>query len=233
MKRSKRYIECRKKIDRDTEYPLEQALGLIKTNATAKFDESLEISMNLGVDPRHADQNIRGTANLPYGTGKSKRVLVFAQGAKEDEAKEAGADYVGLDDYIKKIQDGWAEIDAIIAVPDVMSKIGKLGKILGPRGLMPSPKAGTVTVDVAQAVTEIKAGRIEFRVDKTGILHAGIGKLSFDKEKLAENVSAFVQAIMKLKPASAKGQYIKRVFLSSSMGPGIRLNHQELLLSLK
>jgi len=233
MKKSKRYSQIRDKVDSQKEYELDEAIKLVKEAATAKFDESVEISMNLGVDPRHADQNIRGTVSLPYGTGKTKRVLVLTQGQKESEAQEAGADFVGLDDFIKKIEGGWFDFEAIVATPDVMSKVGKLGKLLGPRGLMPSPKSGTVTMDVAQAVGEIKKGRIEFRVDKTGILHVSLGKTSFDSEKIEENIIVFVQSVLKLKPASAKGQYIKKVTLSSSMGPGVKVNHQQLLLNMK
>lgn len=233
MKKTKRYIEINKKVDRETEYLLDEAIGLVKTTATAKFDETFEAIIILGVDPRHADQNIRGTVSLPYGTGKTKRVLVLTQGSKEDEAKEAGADFVGLDEYVKKLQDGWADIEVVVATPDVMGKVGKLGKILGPRGLMPSPKSGTVTMDVANAVKEIKAGRIEFRVDKTGILHVGLGKLSFEANKLKDNLLSFISTVLKLKPASAKGQYIKKIVLSSTMGPGVKVNHTELIQTLK
>ncbi len=233
MKKSKRYVQSREKVDPVKEFELEAAVKLVKENASAKFDESVEIAMNLGVDPKHADQNIRGTASLPHGTGKTKRVLVFAQGQKEKEAEEAGADYVGLDDFVAKTQDGWYEFDAVVATPDVMSKVGKLGKVLGPRGLMPSPKSGTVTMDVEKAVKEIKLGRIEFRVDKNGILHIGLGKASFEAEKLIENITSFVLAVLKLKPSSAKGQYINKITLSSTMGPGVKVNHQQLLLTLK
>jgi large subunit ribosomal protein L1 len=233
MKKTKRYNEANKKITRETEYLLDEAIGLVKTTATAKFDETFEATIVLGVDPRHADQNIRGTVSLPFGTGKTKRVLVLTQGSKEDEAKEAGADFVGLDEYIKKLQDGWVDIEAVIATPDVMGKVGKLGKLLGPRGLMPSPKSGTVTMDVAKAVNEIKAGRIEFRVDKTGILHVGLGKLSFEENKLKDNIVSFVNTVLKLKPASAKGDYVKKIVLSATMGPGVKVNHTELLQTLK
>ncbi|MFC1732066.1 50S ribosomal protein L1 [candidate division KSB1 bacterium] len=233
MKKSKRYSQLLEKIDSAKEYDLTEAVRVVRESATSKFDETVEIAINLGVDPRHADQNIRGTASLPYGTGKSARVLVLTQGQKEKEAEEAGADYVGLDDYIKKIEGGWFEFDSVVATPDVMSKVGKMGKVLGPRGLMPSPKSGTVTMDVTDTVKAIKGGRIEFRVDKNGILHVGLGKTSFDAEKIEENVKSFVLAVIRLKPASAKGQYIKRLTLSSTMGPGVKVNHQNLLLSLK
>ncbi|MFC1477075.1 50S ribosomal protein L1 [candidate division KSB1 bacterium] len=233
MKKSKRIIDARKKVDVTKEYELDDAVQLVKEMAAAKFDESVEICMNLGVDPRHADQNVRGTTSLPHGTGKTKRVLVLTQGQKVKDAEEAGADFVGLDDYLKKIEDGWFDFEAVVATPDVMSKVGKLGKVLGPRGLMPSPKSGTVTMDVTQAVAEIKAGRIEFRVDKNGILHTALGKASFDKEKLVENITSFILSVQRLKPASAKGQYIKKITLSSSMGPGVKINHQQLLLSIK
>lgn len=233
MKKSKRYTAVWEKLDHDNLYDLSDAVALLKQCGSAKFDESVEIAMNLGVNPRHADQNIRGTAALPNGTGKTKRVLVLTQGAKEAEAKEAGADFVGLEEYVEKIQGGWFEFDAIVATPDVMSSVGKLGKVLGPRGLMPSPKSGTVTMDVGEAVKEIKAGRIEFRVDKNGILHAAIGKISFEQGKLEENVVSFVQSILRLKPASAKGNYIKKITLAPTMGPGVKLNHQSLLASMK
>lgn len=231
-KQSKRYKEARDKLNRQNAYALSEGVDLLKELATAKFDESLEVSMNLGVDPRHAEQNIRGVVNLPHGTGKTKSILVFAKGPKEQEAQEAGADYVGLEEYIKKINAGWTDVDVIVATPDVMSEVGKLGKVLGPRGLMPSPKGGTVTMDVAKAVQDIKAGKIEFRVDKAGILHVSFGKASFDKEKIIDNLKSLIQAVIKLKPLSAKGQYVKKIVVSSSMGPGIKLDHQEILQDL-
>lgn len=231
-KQSKRYKEARDKLNRQNAYALSEGVDLLKELATAKFDESLEVSMNLGVDPRHAEQNVRGVVNLPHGTGKTKSILVFAKGPKEQEAQEAGADYVGLEEYIKKINAGWTDVDVIVATPDVMSEVGKLGKVLGPRGLMPSPKGGTVTMDVAKAVQDIKAGKIEFRVDKAGILHVSFGKASFDKEKIIDNLKSLIQAVIKLKPLSAKGQYVKKIVVSSSMGPGIKLDHQEILQDL-
>jgi large subunit ribosomal protein L1 len=201
--------------------PLEEAVGLIKENATAKFDETVEVAMNLGVDPRHADQMVRGSVTLPNGTGKSVRVAVFARGPKADEAKKAGADIVGAEDLMETIQGGKIEFDRCIATPDMMPIVGRLGKILGPRGLMPNPKVGTVTMDVGQAVQDAKGGQVQFRVEKAGIVHAGVGKASFDAGKLAENVRALVDAVNRSKPAGAKGTYLKKVSLSSTMGPGI------------
>ncbi len=221
MKRSKRYRELIAKVDRDKEYSLEEAVKLLKSVSTAKFDETVEIAMRLGVDPRHADQMVRGTVVLPHGTGKNIRVLVFAKGDKVQEALDAGADYAGLDEYIEQINKGWLDFDVAVATPDVMSKIGRLGRILGSRGLMPNPKSGTVTMDVAQAVKEIKAGKIDFRVDKTGIVHSGIAKVSFDDEKIVDNIKTFVSAVIRLKPAAAKGTYLKSIAISSTMGPGI------------
>jgi large subunit ribosomal protein L1 len=199
------------------------ALQLVKEASFAKFDESVEIAVRLGVDPRHADQVVRGTVVLPHGTGKTVRVLVLAQGEKVREAEEAGADFVGLD-YVQKIKDGWTDFDVAVATPDVMGQVGQLGRVLGPRGLMPSPKAGTVTFDVAKAVTEIKAGKIEFRVDKTGNLHAPIGRVSFDVEKLTANLEAFMDTVVRAKPSAAKGTYIRSVTVSSTMGPGVRID---------
>lgn len=231
-KQSKRYKEIRKKVDREKSYSIEEGVDLLLKTASAKFDESVEISMRLGVDPRHSDQNIRGVVKLPHGTGKEKKVLVLTKGSKEQEAKDSGADYVGLEEYVKKINEGWTGFDAIVATPDVMSVVGKLGKILGPRGLMPSPKGGTVTMDVALAVQDIKAGKIEFRVEKAGILHAGVGKVSFSKEKITENLESLLGVVLKLKPSSAKGHYIKNIIISSTMGPGIKLDHQEIIKNL-
>ena len=224
MKRSKRYKQAVSKIDRSVQYAVEDAVKLLKQSSKAKFDETVEIAMRLGVDPRHAEQMVRGTVTLPHGTGKTVRVLVFAKGDKAKEALSAGADYAGLEEYIEKINGGWLDFDVAVASPDVMSMVGRLGKILGTRGLMPNPKSGTVTPDVANAVREIKAGKIDFRVDKTGIIHTGIGKVSFEEQKIAENVKAFVNMVVKLKPASAKGVYLKSISLSSTMGPGIFLD---------
>jgi large subunit ribosomal protein L1 len=201
----------------------DEAVKLVKLNAFAKFDETVEIAVRLGVDPRHADQVVRGTVVLPHGTGKSVRVLVVAQGEKAKEAQEAGADYVGME-FIQKITDGWLDFDVAVATPDVMGQLGKLGRVLGPRGLMPSPKAGTVTFDVAKAVREIKGGKIEFRVDRTGNLHAPIGRVSFDEKKLAENLIAFMDTVVRAKPSASKGTYIRSVTVSSTMGPGVRID---------
>ncbi len=233
MKKSKRLKQVSSLVEIGKDYALEDAVALIKKTATAKFDESVEIAVNLGVDPRQADQVVRGTVSLPHGVGKEVRVLVLARGDKEKEAKDAGADYVGFDEYIKKIQEGWLDFDVIVATPDVMAEVGKLGKILGPRGLMPNPKSGTVTFDVGKAVKEVKAGKIEFRVDKNGIIHVAIGKASFDADKIRENVLAFMDTVVRLKPASSKGQYIKRVTLSNTMGPGIRVDRATLLSEVR
>jgi large subunit ribosomal protein L1 len=221
-KRSKRYIEAAKLIE-DREYSLDEAIELLKKTASAKFDETVELSVRLGVDPRHADQAVRGVVALPHGLGKEVRVLVIAKGEKEAEAKEAGADYVGYEEYLEKIQQGWVDFDVLIATPDAMRDLGKLGKILGPRGLMPNPKSGTVTMDVGRTVKEVKAGKIDFRVDKTGIVHTGIGKASFEPEKLRDNVKALMQTIIRLRPSTAKGTYLKSIYISNTMGPGIRL----------
>jgi large subunit ribosomal protein L1 len=224
MKRSKRYQEIASKINRSEAYTVEDAVKLLKMAASARFDETVEIAMRLGVDPRHADQMVRGTVSLPNGTGKQVRVLVLCKGENVPLAEKAGADYAGLEEFIEKIQKGWLDFDVVVASPDVMSLVGRLGKILGTRGLMPNPKSGTVTPDVANAVREIKAGKIDFRVDKTGIVHSGIGKVSFDETKLIENIKAFVNTIIRLKPASAKGTYLKSISISSTMGPGIYLD---------
>jgi len=212
-------------VNRETRYALDEAVALATKLATAKFDETLELAIRLGVDPRQADQNVRGTVVLPHGTGRSVRVAVFAKGDKEREAREAGADFVGGEDLVKKVQDeGWLEFDSAVATPDMMGLVGRIGKILGPRGLMPNPKLGTVTFDISKAVSELKAGKIEYRVDKAGIVHVPFGKASFGAQKLLENASAVLTSIVKAKPASAKGNYIMTVSLSSTMGPGIKIN---------
>ena len=223
-KSGKRYARAREGIDRETAYGLEEAVGLIKGSAAAKFDETVEIAMNLGVDPRHADQNVRGVAELPNGTGKTVRVAVFAKAGKADEAKEAGADIVGAEDLAEKVQAGEMNFDRVIATPDMMAVVGRLGKILGPRGLMPNPKLGTVTTDVAQAVQLAKAGQVQFRVEKQGIIHAGIGKASFAEAALIENANAFIGAVVRAKPSGAKGTYVKKAVLSTTMGPSVKID---------
>ncbi len=233
MKRSKRYKKISSKIEKGKEYNLDEAITLLKELATTKFDESVEVALKLGIDPRHADQMVRGTVSLPNGTGKTVRVLVLTKGSKEKESQEAGADYVGLDEYVEKIQQGWLDCDVIIATPDVMSTVGKLGKILGPKGMMPNPKSGTVTFEVGQAVKDVKAGKIDFRVDRNGNLHVAAGKISFDVPKIKENIKAFLETVLRIKPASAKGQYIRSVILSTTMGPGIPLDRAALLDELK
>jgi large subunit ribosomal protein L1 len=227
MKITKRRKEFQSKLKKDKEYTLQEAVALLKETSKVKFVESLDCAMRLGVDPRQADQMLRGTVSLPHGTGKTVSVLVIAKGAKAQEALDAGADYAGFEEYLEKIKGGWTDVDVIISTPDSMSELGKLGKILGPKGLMPNPKSGTVTQDVANAVKEIKAGKIEFRVEKTGIVHTSVGKLNFENEKLVENAKAFINTIIKMKPASAKGQYVKSLFLSSTMGPGLRITKDE------
>jgi large subunit ribosomal protein L1 len=223
----KKYRQAAQQIDRNRYYSVNEAIELAKRVAFAKFDETVELSMHLGVDPRKADQMVRGTVVLPHGLGKSKRVVVIASADKIKEAEEAGADLVGGEDIVERIKGGWLDFDALIATPDMMRLVGQLGKILGPRGLMPNPKAGTVTFDVGRAVREIKAGKVEFRVDKSGVIHAPIGKVSFDKERLAENARALIEAVIKAKPASAKGRYVKSAAISTTMGPGIKLNTAE------
>ena len=224
MKMGKKYSDSIKLIDRTKQYDPEEAVALVKQTAKAKFDETIEISVRLGVDPRHADQQVRGAIVLPHGTGKQVRVLVFAKGDKATAATEAGAEFVGDDDLIAKINGGWMDFDVVIASPDMMGVVGRLGKVLGPRGLMPNPKAGTVTPDVAKAVTEAKAGKIEYRLDKTNIIHCPIGKVSFGVEKLQENFEALLGAIVRAKPAAAKGQYIRSCTVASTMGPGVKIN---------
>lgn len=228
MKYSKRVKSLKEKLDLKKEYSIEDAISLLKDNSKVKFVESLDCAIRLGVDPRHADQMVRGTVSLPHGTGNEVKVLVVAKGAKADEALAAGADYAGFDEYIDKIKDGWADVDVIIATPDTMGELGRLGRILGPRGLMPNPKSGTVTMDVATAVSEVKAGKIEFRVDKTGIVHTTLGKLDFEVNQLVDNTRAFVDKIIRMKPASAKGTYVKSLYLTSTMGPGLQISKEEI-----
>lgn len=226
----KKYKAALAKLPPNAEYTIAEAVAKIKEITNVKFNATLNIAVRLGVDPKHADQIVRGTVTLPHGVGKSVRVLVLCKANKEQEAKDAGADYVGLAEYIEKIQGGWTDVDVIIATPDVMGEVGKLGKVLGPRGLMPNPKSGTVTMDVAKAVKEVKAGKIEFRVDKAGIVHAGVGKVSFEAAKLVENVKAFLDAVLRAKPAAAKGQYVKSVYLSSTMSPSVKIKREEIAL---
>ena len=229
MKRGKRYIESAKLIDRAKLYDPAEALDLVKKTAKAKFDETVEVHIKLGVDSRHADQQVRGAVVLPHGTGKTVRVLVFAKGDKAKEAEDNGADYVGAEDLVAKIQnENWFDFDVVVATPDMMGVVGRLGKILGPKGLMPNPKAGTVTMDVAKAIAEIKAGKIEYRLDKTNIIHCPIGKASFDLDKLTDNFRTLLGAIIKAKPAAAKGQYLRSVVVTSTMGPGIKVNPQRI-----
>ncbi|WP_339172246.1 50S ribosomal protein L1 [Anoxybacillus sp. FSL W8-1294] len=223
-KRGKRYLEAAKLIDRSKAYDVKEAIELVKKTNVAKFDATVEVAFRLGVDPKKADQQIRGAVVLPHGTGKVRRVLVLAKGEKAKEAEAAGADYVGDTDYINKIQQGWFEFDVIVATPDMMGEVGKIGRILGPKGLMPNPKTGTVTFDVAKAVNEIKAGKVEYRVDKAGNIHVPIGKVSFDTEKLVENFATIYETILKVKPAAAKGTYVKNVTVASTMGPGVKVD---------
>ena len=230
MKRGKNYIDSEKLIDKGTLYSPQEAVDLVVKTSKAKFDETVELAARLGVDPRHADQQVRGTVVLPHGTGKTVKVLVFAKGEKAKEAEAAGADYVGAEELMQKIQkENWFDYDVVVATPDMMGVVGRLGRLLGPKGLMPNPKSGTVTFDVAKALSEIKAGKVEYRVDKTSIIHVPIGKKSFGAEKLHENFKALMDAIVKARPASAKGQYMKSVVLSSTMGPGIKVNPARVL----
>lgn len=224
----KKLENVKSKVDLLKEYSIQDAIDFLKSNAFAKFDETVDVAINLGVDPRKSDQMVRGTVVLPYGTGKTVRVLVFAKGEKEREAREAGADYVGAEDMVEKIQKGWLEFDKAVATPDVMGMVGKLGKILGPRGLMPNPKLGTVTFDIAKAVQEIKAGKVEFKVEKAGILHIPVGKISFDKDKLVENLMAVLKAVVRAKPQTSKGRYLKRLTISSTQGPGLKIDLSKL-----
>ncbi len=223
-KSGKNYSANRAKVDSEKKYPLAEAVDLLKSFSPAKFDESVDIAVRLGVDPRHADQMVRGAVMLPNGSGKSARIVVFAKGEKELEAREAGADFVGADDLAKKIADGWLDFDKAIATPDMMGVVGKLGRVLGPRGLMPNPKVGTVTFDIGRAVNEIKAGKVEFRVEKAGIVHVTVGRMSFGAEKLLENIKAMIETLNRLKPSSAKGNYFRGFTLASTMSPGIRVD---------
>jgi large subunit ribosomal protein L1 len=222
--RGKKYEAARAQVALDRTYSIEDAVPLVQKVKYAKFDETVELTLRLGVDPKHADQMVRGTVVLPHGLGKTKRVLAIAGGEKQREAQEAGADIVGGEELVDKIMAGWVDFDAVVATPDMMRSVGKLGKVLGPRGLMPNPKTGTVSVDIAKAVKEIKAGKVEFRVDKTGIIHAPVGKISFDSDRLVANTHALVESVVKAKPAAAKGRYLKSVTLSSTMGPGVRID---------
>ena len=229
MKKGKKYADSLKAYDRSKLYDVDEAMGLVIDTAKAKFDETIELHVRLGVDPRQADQQVRGVLVLPNGTGKTKRVLVIAKGERADIAKDAGADYVGAEEMIQKIQtENWFDFDVVITTPDMMGVVGRIGKILGPKGLMPNPKSGTVTMDVAKAISEVKAGKVEYRLDKTAIIHCPIGRKSFGKEKLGENFTALMDAIIKAKPAAAKGQYIKSVTVASTMGPGVKVNYAKL-----
>ena len=225
MKRGKKYTEAAKLVDRATQYDVAEAISLVKKTAVAKFDETVEAHIRLGVDGRHADQQVRGAVVLPHGTGKTVRVLVFAKDAKAEEAKAAGADYVGAEDLIPRIQnEGWLDFDVVVATPDMMGVVGRLGRVLGPKGLMPNPKAGTVTMDVTKAINDIKAGKIEYRLDKTNIIHVPIGKASFTEEQLSDNFQTLIEAIVKARPSTLKGQYMKSIVLTPTMGPGVKVN---------
>lgn len=233
MKRGKNYKAAAEKIDRLKHYELNEAVPLLKSLTTAKFDETVELSANLGVDPRHADQQVRGTVVLPHGTGKTVRVLVLARGEKEKEAADAGADYVGADEFVPKLREGWLDVDTIIATPDIMGEVGKLGKILGPKGMMPNPKSGTVTFEVAKAVSDAKAGKIEYRVDKGSNIHVPVGKMSFEEKKLLENITVLIAELIRAKPSASKGRYLKSLNLSPTMGPSIRLDAQQIVTDMR
>ena len=233
MKVAKRIKAVNKNIDKAKDYTVEEAIKLLKDNSKVKFTETLDCAIRLGVDPRHADQMVRGTVSLPHGTGKKVTVLVIAKGAQAEEALKAGAEYAGFEEYLEKIKGGWAEVDVIVATPDSMGELGKLGRVLGPKGLMPNPKSGTVTNDVAKAVKEVKAGKIEFRVEKAGIIHTSLGKINFTAEQLAENTRAFLQTIIKMRPSSAKGVYVKSLYLSTTMGPGLKITKDETTVATK
>ena len=228
MSQSNRYTNNFKAINREMIYSIDEAVKLIKSCSPAKFDETIDLSVNLGVDPRHADQIVRGTVSMPNGTGKDVTILVLAKGDAVDKATAAGADFVGSDEFLEKIKSGWTDIDVIVATPEMMPELGKHGRVLGPRGLMPNPKTGTVTNDVEKAVKEIKSGKIEFKVEKNGIVHAGVAKMSFDEDKIAQNITAFIDAIKKAKPSGVKGVYMKKVTVSSTMGPGLKLDHEKI-----
>ena len=233
MKTGKKHRESKSKVNRGTALPLEDAVALALRVRYAKFDESLDVAMRLGVDPKHADQIVRGTVVLPHGTGKSVRVLALTKGEKQAEATLAGADYVGADEYIEKIQQGWLEFDAVVATPDVMGQVGRLGKILGPRGLMPSPKTGAVTMEIGKAVADLKGGKVEYRVDRAGNIHGLVGKTSFTAEKLVENARAFIDAVIRAKPPAAKGQYVRNVSISTTLGPGVKVDYSRLITESK
>ncbi len=231
MKQSKRFRNAAANVEAKKMYTIEEAVAKVKEMATAKFVEAVDIAVRLGVDPKKADQAVRGTVALPHGIGKEVKVLVLTKPPKDEDARNAGADFAGFQDYIQKIQGGWADVDVIIATPDVMGEVGKLGKVLGPRGLMPNPKSGTVTPDVAKAVKEVKAGKIEFRVDKAGILHATVGKANFENQKLVDNINVFLGTVIRVKPATAKGQYIRSIALSSTMGPGVHIDRNVVVVA--
>jgi large subunit ribosomal protein L1 len=233
MKRGKKYKASAEKVETTKLYSLEEAVPVLKEMEKAKFDETVLLSANLGVDPRHADQQVRGTVVLPHGTGKKVKVLVIARGDKEKDAADAGADFVGADEFLPKLREGWADVDVIISTPDLMGEVGKLGKVLGPKGLMPNPKSGTVTFDVAKAVREVKAGKIEYRVDKGSNIHVPVGKMSFDADKLLENIKVLVTELLRVKPSSAKGKYLKSLSLSRTMGPSIKLDTQQVINAVK